>query len=761
VVEGKRHRATEPATPGPGHTPSGVLLCALCVSVVRFLLLLLLFLPSNEALARDKTYCVSGYTGPASLDSAMGCNTPAVRAKHAKWHFHTWVKRNGACFVCFDEVDFSCITDFLANYRGYERVRNHFTECGPSNTMNDILFHVVEGKDVQAAPPPPPPKADPAPPKPPDPVVLTARLDHVSPGPYAAGDEIELRASLRDGGGAIRAAAGGTFILTTAGGQEVRIPGQVRSDGSITAKATLPTSPDLRIRFEAEAPPLKPHEKLSRGATAEQRIKVDVCALRVGVARPAAGASLVVGQAAALAPAWLQRTGSGSADRPAGMIRLTWTLDAGDGEVVNLPSAADGTVNWTPPETWRGKTVKIRAGGSAGNDQLCPTRSITVSISELGLGLDPTELPEACYVGLACKGTARLVRPEGSARAHVDALLADPATQVVLHDGLDEIWRGAPTADDRYLFERSYAEVGHAPWRVEVIGKAGTVELPVHDVDVRLPLIVNLPELLDLGEIAAGTPFSETCKSLDFSASEAAQQHSWILELTGLEGCDARPVLGFLNALGLPDRRPLGEPLTVQALDPYRPALDLCLETSGCLGEDAPADVRLKITPATPQFADQAKEVRLTWKVTERSFLACYGAWLLPLLAILVVAFIVYGFIRPHRFPAHAAIRIAGSPSALKRQSAIGLVGLPGSGSGWYRSARLGLHPSGELKGQLQHAAIELHAVADGLHLRGGDLEMLERRTRQFEPVSDAATGHAPSPQAVYRVGEVYFRVEV
>lgn len=723
------------------------------------IVIVLLSLGVPPAFARDNTYCVSGYTGAPSADAAMGCNSPAVRARHRKWHFHTWVKRDGACFVCFDEVDFSCITDFLAKHGRYERVRNHFVECPRADTMNDILFHVIDGAPV-AAPTPRPVVQDAPPPKPPDPVQLSARIDAVSPGPYAAGDEIELRGSLRDAKGGVRPAAGGTFVLTLSDGTELRVPGQLRSDGTVFAKTRLPTSAQVRVRFEVDAPKLEPHEKLSRRASGDQALKVDVCALRVGVSKPTAGASLVVGQAAALIPSWLARTG-GAGAAPSGPIALTWTLDAGDGLVERISSAPDGTASWTPTEAWRGRTVKLRAGGSAGGDQLCPAGAVTVTLSELGLGLDPSELPEACYVGLACTGTARLVRPEAAAaRAHVDALLAAPDTVVVLHDGLDELWRGPPRPDDRYTFERRYTEIGHAPWKVEVIGAGGAVELPVHDVDVRQPLIVSLPELLDLGEVAAGTPFSETCQSLDFSASTAAQQHAWVLELTGLEGCTAQPVLGFLNALGVPDRRPLGEPLTIEALDPYRPALDVCLETIGCLGEAAPPNVRLRIKPVAPEFADQAKEVRLTWTVSERGFLACHGAWLLPLLALLVAAFIAYGFVRPHRFPAHAAIRIAGSAAALQRQSAIGLVGMPGSGAGWYRSARLGLHPSGELKPTLTHAAVELHAVAAGVSLRSGALEVLDRRTRQFVPVEDGASGHVPSAQSTYRVRDLYFRVE-
>jgi hypothetical protein len=400
-------------------------------------------------------------------------------------------------------------------------------------------------------------------------------------------------------------------------------------------------------------------------------------------------------------------------------------------------------------------------GGVAGSGKACPDGSAVVTVSELGLGLDASELPTTCFAGYPCTGVARFVRPDTEpARSLVAELLSDPATQVVRYEGPNLLSRSAPASDDRYGWQVNYADVGHASWRIVIEGPAGNFELPPHELEIRPPLVMHLAARLDLGSIPAGTPFSETCQPLDFSGSDAAQEHEWRLHVTGTDACEAEPVLGFVNVFGLADRVPLSEPVDVAALDPDRPVLDICLDTRGCDAEAAPSGVVLTVTPKTPLFADQVKRVALTWEVTERSFWACHGWWLLPLLAVCLLAIVIGGFVWPRRFQPHVAIRVASSAAALKRTSALGLRGLPGSGAGWYRHARLAIQGDGQVNGQIRTARVEVRAGSGGVTLVSSSLQSLDRRTRRFVDVEDAATGHIPSSHTIYRAGDVFFQVE-
>jgi hypothetical protein len=746
--------------------------------------------------ADDDTYCVGGYSGQPPFATTR-CGSRAIARQHPRWHFHMWVRRGAECFACWDEMDNSCESHFLRDYPRFQEVRDPMNECSQADTMDKVVVHVIHGVDVTPKPPPPPappapptkpdattkpeppakpdattptkpippakPDAGSAPTKPtppppaPDPVELKAKLDRVSAGPHAAGDTIELVGSLRDGAGDVRAIPGGKFILTTAEGDTFEVRGKVQSDGTVRATTPLPTSSAVTVRFEADRPGLQPHERMAASASGDRKLTVDVCALRARIAEPVGGAALAVGQSATLRVELVDRTGA-VVPAPAD-LRLDIELAPADGDPIRLPAAA-GAAAWTPPETLADQSLRLSAAGTAAGSAVCPAGEVQVTVTRLGLGWDPSALPVACFAGLPCAGVATLVRPTTAARAAVDAALADPATRVALIDGAELIAELTPTPDDRYTFDRKYDVVRQATWRIELRTPGGVIELPPHTVDVRLPLTVNLPPELDLGEHVIATPWSDVCVPLDFGATVGALDHRWRLEIVGLDGGPVTPVIGYRNALGLLDRVALSAPADVAALDPARPILDLCLESTGCAACANPEGVLLRVRPLTPEFADQVREVKLTWRFTGRDWILCNLWWLLPLILGSTTAVFLYGWIRPHRFPPSAAIRIAGDLNALRRGAAITLVDLPGSSAGWYRDARLGLHGSGDL-GTTRGAAVVLRAQANGVVLiapRG--LEQHDRRTGKWEPVTDGAW-HIPSPSAIYRSGKVVFRVEV
>jgi hypothetical protein len=755
-------------------------------------------LASGVAWADSDTYCVGGYNGRPP-NAAYACSSPAVRKAHFLWHFHMWVKRGDTCMACFDELDNSCESHFLRSHPNFREVTDPARECARASTADQVWLHLDHGRDLTPRPPPPPPPPEPArapsagdaaggkppgvprpsasdptaptaptkdppalpPPAapPPPPARLTPRLDRVPPGPHAAGDTVTLRGSLRDEQGEIVAVEGGTFTLTLADGSRLDVPGTLTPDGGVQATVALPASSTLQVQFTPDTGALPARATLTSTSSASATVAVEVCALRARIDRPTAGASWVGGQPAALAVTLTDPSGAAVA-APAGLA-LTWTLTPADAPPVTLSAGPDGAAQHTPPEALIGQTVRVSVGGEVGGRAVCAAEEVDVTVTALGLGLDASNLPSTCYVGIACAGAARLIRPDGAARAQVDQLLAAPDAVVVLFDGAEEIARSAPSPDDTYRFDRRYDLARHADWRLEVHHAGVVTALPMHEVEIKPALKLQLPALLDWGAVQAGTPFASACVTLDFSETVGALDHGWRIEVTGLEGCSARPVIAFRSASGGASRASLEGGVEVAQLDPDRPVLDLCLETTGCAGEAGPPDARLRVRPTTPVFADQVRDVQLRWTVTGVGFWACYGPWLGPLAALLAIAFIAYGFIRPHRLPPHAAVRVAGNVAALKRAQPIVLVDVPGSGAGWYRDARLSLTASGELSRRDADAAVSIRATATGVVLVArGALEAYDKRKSAWSPVEDAAR-HTPSATVVYRVGAVHFQVEV
>jgi hypothetical protein len=428
--------------------------------------------------------------------------------------------------------------------------------------------------------------------------------------------------------------------------------------------------------------------------------------------------------------------------------------------------SADGALSaaWTPPASPKPREVRISAGGRAGDRVVCPAGEVSATVSDLGLGFDTSDLPRTCYVGLPCRGAVRLVRPEpGASRQQVDSLLANPKVEARMVDTGQERYRGPPRADDRYEFRATYTEVGAASWSLVFQTPKGPVAMPAHEVQVRPQLKLELQGELDFGTVAAGTPVTGACQKLDFSQSQGAEEHRWELRAEGLEGCQARPVLYFRNALNQDDVRGLAPSLGIDALDPQARRLEICLEVPRCAGEVSPDPAVLRVVPLTPEFKAQEKTVRLRWKVEGRNFLGCYGAWVWSSLALLGFGVVLAGFTQPARFPPGASIRVAGSERGIRQSAAILLQACPGSAPGFYRDARLGLHGDGDVNGRTRNAPILLRATRGaGVVLTGtGPLEQQERRTLKWEPVTDLARGHVPSPSVLYRAGGTYFKVEL
>lgn len=703
---------------------------------------------------QGKTYCVGGYEGrPRTVLAA--CERPEVRRRHSQWHEHNYILSpdRSECFICYDEVDSTCETVFLRNHPDFEEA--DWADCarlGEQHTADKVMEHVIDGTPVVPSQAPPPP------------VELVAKFEHMTPGPYTAGDRITLVGAVRDPSGEARRIPGGVFRVTDAKGNVNDVQGEVQPDGTVSASLLVPAVASVRIEFVPNLLRVK-GEILRSPKSDPQAFEVQVCGYRARVVSPAPGESLLSGHGTPLRAALFDAKAQVPVTPPPG-VALSFRVQV-QGEPDDVVIARDNLeADWTPPASPKPRMVRISASGQAGDHVICPADEVIAYASDLGLSFDTSELPRTCYVGLPCKGTLTLQRPPAGsvvARKRVDELLADPKTVAEVVDSGEVLYRGPPRADDRYTFDKTYPQVKNASWHVVLHTPRGDVSMPAHEVSIRPQLRLELASELDFGTVDAGSDVTTTCRKLDFSRSTAVEEHKWELEAQGVEGCRSRPVLYFRNALGQSDVRPLSPKLGIEQFDPQRRELDICLEVPSCAGDASPAGAALRVAPLTREFASQATTVRMRWTVRNRSFLACHGSWLFPLLAGMGGLFVVAGFTRPARFPPGASIQVSGSEKGIRQSAAVLLRSCPGSAPGFFRDARLGLHGDGDVKGRVRGAMVLLRAVqGGGVVLQGlGPVERQDRRSLRWEPVDDLARGHVPSPGVLYRAGGTFFKVEV
>ncbi|MDP2312629.1 MAG: hypothetical protein Q8P41_06965, partial [Pseudomonadota bacterium] len=701
------------------------------------------------------TYCVGGYDGtpPRNADA---CGQPAQRRGHGDWHHHNFVTDGKQCWSCWDEEDSTCDTSFLFRNPTWQAIDPESPRCKNHPKADTIFQHVVDGQD-RVAPTPPP-------------TVLRPTIDHVSPGPYSVDDTVTIQASVRDDQGAVHAIPSGYFVVEDGVGPPKNVPARVRPDGTVVADIVLPASASPRITFVPTAPTLGKHERMGGPTSAPLAFTVDVCAFRARVLAPAAGAALASGQPTTLRATLFDKADAVPAPTPKASS-LTFTLSLAGAPDVTVPADANLQATWTPPPSPTPRTLTIRAGGTADGRVACPAKGVAeATVSDIGIGFDTSDLPGVCYVGMPCGGNVSLVRPEsGAARQRVDAILADPATTVVLYDNGAEVARSSARPDDRYRFDGAYTSVSSHSWRLEILPApvggvaAAPIVMPPVEVRVRLPLKVVLEELLDFGTVAAGTPWSQTCKPLDMSRSQAAMEHGWELEAVGSGACKARPVFGYQNANGDNDKMDLGTARRVAALDPAHPFFLLCLDVPSCADDRSPPDAGLRVMPLTPEFAAEQKTVALRWQVTGVPWYRCHAAWLGPSALLALSGLVLLGLLRPARFSPSATVKVAGSEKGLKKSSALVLVECPGASAGFYRDAALGLHADGDVNGRTRNALVRLRATRGPnrlILLASVPVEVYDPRTRAWKDVPDGRTGHAPSPRAIYRCGSTCFQVD-
>lgn len=707
------------------------------------LALVLAVAASAPTLREGVTYCVGGYD-IQGFNHVDACQLPAQAGRHSAWHFHAFLTDGTACYACWDEEDSTCETVFVAENKGWRSLFPFESLCAGHPASDSVLHHVVDGQDVGT----PPPRV----------TSLTAALDALTPGAHAAGDRMAVSGAIRDTRGAIRPVTGGNFVVTTDDGRTFTFTGVPRADGSIAGDIELPAAERVDVTFVPDRPTLAPGETLVSAASGPASLAVDPCRYRARVTAPAVGASLASGAPVALRAALYE-----NATPVAAIPGTSLTFGLTGGASLALPADPSLAATWTPPPSPTPSHTSITASGTAGGFAVCPAPGVDITWSDLGIGFDTTGLPTRCYAGMDCRGDIRLVRPDGgAARQRVDALLTAAGAEAILTDNGEEVWRGAPRVDDIYPYSQVLTDLAAHALVLTIRGSDGTpVVMPGHTLLVRPPLKVVVPAVLDFGTHAAGDEWTTTCARLDMSASQAAQEHVWELRVDGVDGCQARPGIGHANAAGHAELVSLLGPVTQPAFDPAHPEFTICLELPDCAADNAPAAAALHLRPLTKEFADQARDIPLRWVVTGRPWYLCHGWWMGPSGLALIATGLLIGVLRPARFPAGAAIRVAGSDAGLKRSSALLLRGCPGARPGLYRDACLGVHGDGTVDGRVRGTPVQVRATRDrGVVLQGaGPLDVLSAGGK-WSPVEGLARGVLPSPRATYRAGSTLFKVD-
>jgi hypothetical protein len=189
---------------------------------------------------------------------------------------------------------------------------------------------------------------------------------------------------------------------------------------------------------------------------------------------------------------------------------------------------------------------------------------------------------------------------------------------------------------------------------------------------------------------------------------------------------------------------------------------EVCLKTSPRVASSqASGEPWLALTAATGAAADSEITLRLRWIVQGLSFWQRWGWLILTLLALLLLAFVVAGYVVPERFKGSFALVFVPERDELDEQSPQPVRQWRGVRIGFYRDARAYLHGDFRLSGRAQGALAVLWAQKGGPQVLPGKGSPLYRETLDATWEDVPPDGRRARPGDIYRVGErgPYFRI--
>jgi hypothetical protein len=258
------------------------------------------------------------------------------------------------------------------------------------------------------------------------------------------------------------------------------------------------------------------------------------------------------------------------------------------------------------------------------------------------------------------------------------------------------------------------------------------------------------PVSIDFGSLKAG---GTVCRNLDMQA-----------EQQGMIPFELRSVASLPRDLRL-EFRANGKRVTAGAGSiPAMPQdqKQICLVTGrDAASSESHAQSWVSLAVSGRQDSEAMVELRMNWTVRSLTFWERWGWLILLILAILLVWFIIYGYIKPYRFPAGLALCYAPAMDELDDQTPQPVRLWRGVGIGFYRDARACLHADFRVNGQVRGAvAILVAGPRRAVIVKAGSRALYrEVGVDEWDPMPPA--GRRTGQGEIYRVGETgpYFRI--
>jgi hypothetical protein len=258
------------------------------------------------------------------------------------------------------------------------------------------------------------------------------------------------------------------------------------------------------------------------------------------------------------------------------------------------------------------------------------------------------------------------------------------------------------------------------------------------------------PVTVDFGSLKAG---QSVCLNLEVHADQQ-----------GMIPFELRPVTSLPASLALELRangkRSSAGGVAISAMP--QDQKQVCLET-GRYAADSQSNAQnwVKLAVSGRQDKESTVELRMTWSVRSLTFWEKWGWLILLILAILFVWFIIYGYIKPYRFPNGLALCYAPAIDELDDQTPQPVKLWRGVGIGFYRDARACLRDDFRINDQVKGATAILQAgPRRGVLVKAGS-RALYREVGVDEWESMPPAGRRAGQGEIYRIGESgpYFRI--
>jgi hypothetical protein len=393
-----------------------------------------------------------------------------------------------------------------------------------------------------------------------------------------------------------------------------------------------------------------------------------------------------------------------------------------------------------------GRYVVHAEGGGAGVAYAVVQRSaLTPALLEPRSAISGAEVP---LVGGVRAGAGGDLVTDGELLAGLTFTVElQGRTVTLLDDG-----SGGDTAagDGRYTTRVSFDGSGRVPLelriRSDIVERTALAEVAVRG-EFRYD---GGPVEVDLGASTAGT---ESCAPLTLVAHQVGTMP---FELER----ERRLPAGHQLELALPEGR-LAPGADAVPVPPGVP-ISVCLKTSDrSPSSTAGGELWLVLRVAGSERAEHQVPIRLRWQVSGLSFWQRWGWMILTILAVLLLLFVVAGFVLPQRFSGALGVVFAPEIEALDDVTPQPIKQWRGTGIGFYRNARAYLHPDYRLSGKASGALAALHAERTGVRAAPGRGASLLRETLDGDWEVVPTEGRRARAGDVFRVGDrgPYFRL--